>query len=139
MDDVDRQLIGLLRDNARAAVSNLAHRLGVSRGTVQNRLDRLVENGDILGFTVRLRADDAGRGVHAITLIAEQAKEIGAVVRALRQLPEAKVIHTCNGRWDIVAEMSAESLDALDAALTRVRQIDGVTTTETIILLTALK
>lgn len=139
MDDLDRRLIGLLRDNARLPVASLAQHLGVSRGTVQNRLDRLVERGDILGFSVRLREQDAGHGVRAITLISEQAKNVGGVMRGLRQIPEAKAIHTTNGRWDIMVEMTAENLAALDAALTLVRRIDGVVSTETLILLTQFK
>ena len=54
MDDIDRQLIAILRDDARTAVAALAKRLGVSRGTVQNRIDRMMREGAVLGFTLRL-------------------------------------------------------------------------------------
>ncbi|MEJ2117579.1 MAG: hypothetical protein P8Y36_06610, partial [Alphaproteobacteria bacterium] len=76
--------------------------LGVSRGTVQNRLDKLLSQGEILGFTVRMRAEETIAGVRAITLISEQTKNTSAVLKALRQIPEAKAIHTTNGRWDIM-------------------------------------
>ena len=57
LDDLDRRLIGLLRDDARLPSAALARRLGVSRGTVQNRIDRLIASGVVLGFTARLRGD----------------------------------------------------------------------------------
>lgn len=139
MDDLDRRLIGLLRDNARESVAALAHRLSVSRGTVQNRLDKLMARGDILGFAVRLRNEEAPQGVRAITLIQEQAKNVQAVIKALRQIPEARAIHTTNGRWDIMVEMAASDLSALDAALSLIRRIDGVVSTETLVLLTQYK
>jgi DNA-binding Lrp family transcriptional regulator len=139
MDDTDRKLIGLLRDDGRMPIAVLAAKLGVSRGTAQNRLDKLVENGDILGFTVRLKTEEAGQGVRAITLIEEQAKDIGKVIQGLRQIPEAKAIYTANGRWDLMVEMAAADLQALDDALTLVRSIERIVRTETIILMTAHK
>ena len=69
MDEKDRRLLTLLRGNARASVSALAHELGVSRGTVQNRIDRMLERGDILGFTVRVRPDAEPGHVRAIMMV----------------------------------------------------------------------
>lgn len=61
------------------------------------------------------------------------------VIRALRQIPEAEEIYTANGRWDLMVEMVAADLKALDDALTLVRSIERIVRTETIILLTAHK
>ncbi|AMW35005.1 Lrp/AsnC family transcriptional regulator [Haematospirillum jordaniae] len=141
LDDLDRRLLALLRDNARLPVASLAGILGVSRGTVQNRLDRLQTDGEILGFTVRTRSEVTGptEGVRAITLIHEQARTSENTLRALREIPEAKTIYTSNGRWDIVMEMQAQSLSELDNALSYIRKLKGVEITETIILLTPHK
>ncbi|MDY0241047.1 MAG: Lrp/AsnC family transcriptional regulator [Rhodospirillaceae bacterium] len=139
MDDLDRRLIALLRDNARLPVATLAQDLGVSRGTVQNRIDRLVADGRILGFTLRLGGDEDPGLVRAITMVQEQTKNAASVIEALRQIPEARAIHTTNGRWDIAVDMVADSLADLDEALTLIRRIDGVVSTETIILLTTHK
>jgi DNA-binding Lrp family transcriptional regulator len=57
VDDTDRALIALLRNDARASVASLAKALGVARGTVQNRMGRLAANGTIVGYTVRLKPD----------------------------------------------------------------------------------
>ena len=65
MDDLDRQLIAELRDNARLPVATLAQRLKVSRGTVQNRLNRLEADGIIVGYTVRLKPQVQAQRIRA--------------------------------------------------------------------------
>ena len=135
MDDTDRKLIAILRDDARTAVATLAKRLGVSRGTVQNRIDRMMREGAILGFTLRLPPETDGRRVRAIMSIAVEGERSSAVVAALRGFPDIEAVHATNGRWDLVAELNAESLGAFSAALDGIRQIKGIATTETSILL----
>jgi DNA-binding Lrp family transcriptional regulator len=135
MDDIDRQLIAILRDDARTPVATLAKRLGVSRGTVQNRIDRLRREGAILGFTLRLPPRGDAHRVRAIMAIAVEGERSSAVAAALRGFPEIVAVHTTNGRWDMMAELDAESLAAFSAALDRLRQIKGIATTETSILL----
>ncbi len=137
MDNTDRTLIGLLRQDARLPVSSLAASLGVSRGTVQNRIARLLAAGTIQGFTIRLRPDEAEPGVRAIMLIEVRGDRSAGVLRALRALPEAEAVHTTNGRWDMVVELAAPTLAAFDAVLRRIRQIDGVANSETSLLLSS--
>jgi DNA-binding Lrp family transcriptional regulator len=135
MDDIDRQLIAMLRDDARMPVATLARRLGVSRGTVQNRVERLMRQGDILGFTLRLPPRGDAHRVRAVMAIAVEGERSSAVIAALRGFPEIEAVHATNGRWDLVAELNAESLAAFSAALDGIRQIKGIATTETSILL----
>src|SRR5262249_32274217 len=80
MDDTDRRLIALLRDNARLPVATLAHRLKVSRGTAQNRIDRLTADGVIGGFTVRLKPDAEPQRVRAITMVAVEGEHTAAAM-----------------------------------------------------------
>ncbi len=135
MDELDRRLIALLRQDARMPVSSLAKALKVARGTVQARIDRMVERGEIGGFTVRAAAgSDAGR-VRAIMSVEIEGLRQGAVIKALSGLPEVAAIHTTNGRWDLVVELSADSLEAFSRTLDAVRQIQGVAASETSLLL----
>ena len=139
MDDIDRNLIALLRDNARLPVASLASLLKVSRGTVQNRLDRLQASGVIQGFTLRLMPEaEAGR-IRAITLIEVAGERTEAVLRSLRGMAEVAAVHSTNGRWDLVVELVTGTLEGFDAALQRIRQIRGVASTETSLLLTTHK
>jgi DNA-binding Lrp family transcriptional regulator len=139
MDDVDRQLIAILRDDARIQVATLAKRLGVSRGTVQNRIARLTKQGAILGFTLRLPPETDAHRVRAVMAIAIEGERSSAVVAALRGFPEIEAVHATNGRWDLVAEINAGSLAAFSDALDGIRQIKGIATTETSILLATMR
>jgi DNA-binding Lrp family transcriptional regulator len=135
MDELDQQLIALLRNDGRMPAVTLAKALRVSRGTVQNRIDRLTAQGVIVGFTVRLHAaTEAGR-VRAFMTIAVEGRRAPAVLRALQGVPEVAAVHTTNGRWDLVAELSAADLSAFSSALDAIRALDGITASETSLLL----
>ena len=139
MDDTDRRLIALLRENARVPVATLAQLLKVSRGTVQNCIDRLTADGVIGGFTVRLKPEAEPQRVRVITMVAVDGEHATGVVKALRGLPEVHALHTTNGRWDIVVELGVDSLEAFDQALQRIRLIKGISNSETSLLLSTHK
>jgi DNA-binding Lrp family transcriptional regulator len=139
MDTIDRRLLSMLRDNARVSVASMAKSLGVARGTVQNRLARLEADGVIAGYTVRLKLQDEDQGVRALMTVAVEGNRTDEVLRALKGDPAVYALHTTNGRWDIVAELRTESLEAVDRVLGRIRQIDGISNTETSLLLSTHK
>uniref|UniRef100_UPI0037C0D2C4 Lrp/AsnC family transcriptional regulator n=1 Tax=Gemmatimonas sp. TaxID=1962908 RepID=UPI0037C0D2C4 len=118
MDALDTRLIALLRENARTPVATLARLLKVSRGTVQNRIDRLLEERTLLGFTVRTTPEASYR-IRAVTMVRTEG-DADQVLRTLRGLPEVRALHTTNGRWDIVAELATDTLQEFDEALRRI-------------------
>ena len=138
MDSLDHALISLLRTDARMPVAKLAASLEVSRATVKARLDRLVAEGVIQGFTVVLNAPEA-EAVRAITMIEVEGRSAESVIRRLRGFPEVRTLYSTNGRWDVVAEIEVPTLPAFDDTLRRIREVDGITVTETSILLAARK
>ncbi|EJL58389.1 transcriptional regulator [Rhizobium sp. CF122] len=137
-DDLDRRIIAHLRGDGRASLTKLADALGVARGTVQNRLDRLIETGTLLGFTVRVREDYDLSAVHAVMMIEVVGKSTTQVIRKLRGLTEISALHTTNGNWDLVANIRAASLADFDRVLREVRMIDGVANSETSLLLSSV-
>ncbi|WP_233809614.1 Lrp/AsnC family transcriptional regulator [Paraburkholderia sp. HP33-1] len=139
LDDVDRQLIALLRDNARLSVVALAKELRVARATVQNRLARLESGGVIVGYTVRLKPVAERHRIRALMSIAVEGKRAADVVKVLRGHPNVATIHSTNGRWDLIAELQADSLESFDRVLGAIRLIDGIASTETSILLSTHK
>jgi DNA-binding Lrp family transcriptional regulator len=139
MDDTDRRLIAELRGDARLPVATLAARLGVSRATVRSRIDRLVADRVIQGFTIRVGAEADGTLVRAIMMIEVEGKGTEAVFRRLHGFPEVRALHSTNGRWDIVAELGTDTLEAFDRTLATIRLIDGIASTETSILLSSRK
>jgi DNA-binding Lrp family transcriptional regulator len=138
LDPIDRRLIELLRDNARLPLASLAKILGVSRGTVQNRIDRLRAAGILLGFTIRLGADAEAGVIRAVTTLELRSGEVKAVVGTLKRNPEVSRIYSTNGRWDLVVELRAGDLAALDRVLGAIRAIRAVSHSETNILLAEL-
>jgi DNA-binding Lrp family transcriptional regulator len=139
MDDLDRQLVGLLRGNARMPAATIARTLGVARGTVQNRIARLEQEGVIAGYTVRLAAPDDDRRITALMLIAVEGNNVEKVLRSLRGDASVSTLHTTNGRWDIIAELRADTLEEFDRVLSRIRRIEGVANSETNLLLSTHK
>ena len=135
MDDTDRQLISLLRKDARLNVATLATKLGVSRGTVTNRLRKLEDEQVIVGFTVRLRPDAEPNKIRAWMNVLVEGNQTRAVIASLLGEPGVEALHDTNGRWDLLAELRAESMVQLSQLLERVRLIKGIANTETSILL----
>jgi len=139
MDDIDRRLVSLLRHDARATIASLAKALGVARGTVQNRMARLERDGTISGYTVRLRPQAEEHRIRALMTIAVEGNRNEAVLASLQGEPAVVGLHTTNGRWDIVAELRADSLASFDQVLRRIGQVEGVARTETSLLLSTIK
>jgi DNA-binding Lrp family transcriptional regulator len=135
MDDLDQRLLVLLRHNGRRSISDLALELSVSRATVRARIERMERQGDIVGYTVILRADAVSLPVRGVTLIEVEGRAADRVVDALGGVAEVTAVHTTNGKWDLVVELGAQSLTDLDAVLRRIRLIPGVTASETNLLL----
>ena len=131
MDETDHQLIALLRQDARLSVAALAARLGVSRGTVTNRMRRLEDDSVIVGYTVRLRPDVPRSEITAWMSIAVDGNQTRSVIASLLGEPGVATLHDTNGRWDLLAELRAGNLSELSQVLERIRLIRGISNTET--------
>lgn len=134
-DQLDRQLIALLQANARDSTANLARKLGVARTTVLARLNRLEREGVIVGYTARLRQDHADEGVHAYVGIIVEPKSGRDVTRRLGRIPELRQLCSVSGEFDYIALLQAASMPRLDALVDEIGEIDGVTRTNTSVVL----
>ena len=131
MDNIDQQLLSLLRKDARTSVATLAQKLGVSRGTVTNRVTKLEDAGIIVGYTVMLRPDAQPGEISAWMSIAVEGNETRSVIASLLGEPGVATLHDTNGRWDLLAELRAPNLAELSKVLERIRLIRGISSTET--------
>ena len=131
MDELDQQLIALLRQNARLSIADLAHKLGVSRGTVNNRLRKLEDQQVILGYTVRLRPEAEPERIRAWMGVLIEGNTSRQVIASLLGEPGVVALHDTNGRWDLLAEIEAGSTRELSDVLERIRLISGIRSTET--------
>ena len=139
MDEVDQRLIAELRRDGRVALSDLAQRLGLSRTTVRSRMERLSERGEIAGFTVLTRSDVTAAPVRGLIMIGIEGRGGEKVMARLVGLPAVMAVHSTNGKWSLIAEISAQTLIELDEVINRIRNIEGVITSETNLLLSTRK
>lgn len=135
MDDTDRRLIAALRRDGRAALSELAVGLKISRATVRARLEKMALTGEIAGFTVLTRADVTAAPVRGLMMIGIEGKGAERITQRLQGLTSVQAVHATNGRWDLIVEISTETLQQFDDTLAQIRLLDGVTNSETSLLL----
>lgn len=140
LDATDRELLALLRENARAATADLARKLKLSRTTVQSRMERLQRQRVIAGYTIVVPDELEASLVRAHVLITLVPKQSGAIEQALRKIPEVRVLHSVSGPFDLIAIVAATSIGELDALIDRIGALDGVErTTSAIVLSTRIE
>lgn len=131
MDDIDSKLIAALRRNARISITDLSGQLGVTRATIRSRIEKLRDNGEILGFTTVLKGDAHDLPVRGVMLIEVEGKGTNRVITQLDGMPTIQAIHTTNGKWDLIIELGTQTLADLDVVLRNIRLINGITNSET--------
>ena len=135
LDDTDRALLALLRDNARASAADLARRLKLARTTVQSRIARLERERVIVGYTVVTPDEAEAALVRAHVLITARPKQSAGIEAALRRIPELCTLHSVSGPFDLIAVLAAESIGVLDILIDRIGALDGVERTTSAIVL----
>ena len=139
LDEADQRLIAELRRDGRAALSDLAERLGLSRAMVRSRMERLAARGEIAGFTVVTRSDVSEQPVRGLMMIGIEGRGGEKVMARLAGIPAVLAVHSTNGKWDLIAELATQTLLELDEVIHRIRNLDGVMTSETNLLLSTRK
>lgn len=135
LDNLDRRMIALLRSAARMSTSELARRLGISRSTVQGRMDRLHRNGVIDGFTIQFGAEYRARLVSAHVLIKVAQKLTRRVSDTLHSMPQIEALHAISGDYDLIAEVSADSTEELSALLDDIVNLPNIERTNSSVVL----
>lgn len=137
MDETDQALLRLLEENARLPTAVLARRLGLSRSTVQDRLNRLERSGVVGGYTVRYRDAHAARQITAHVMISVNPKLADRVTMALKQMAGLRALHAVSGHYDLIAIIRADTTGEIDAMLDEIGRIPGIErTTSSIVLST---
>lgn len=137
MDSLDRQLIELLKVNARLPVVKIAQALGCARSTVVLRLKALENSGVISGYTLAVVTPQASARIRAMVLISTESENTPTVVKALTRRHEIHKIFSVSGRFDLCAMLTTETTEELDSLIDRIRGIKGVKDTFSTILLSS--
>jgi DNA-binding Lrp family transcriptional regulator len=134
-DKIDRALIALLRENARAPISDLARTLGLSRTTVQSRLERLERSRRITGYTVRLSEAHERGQIQAYVAITVHPKQAGVVAEQMKRMEGVRRLQSVSGPADMIALVDAPSAAEMDALIDAVGALEGVERTTSSIVL----
>lgn len=133
MDELDRNIIGLLGADARMSVATLARRLKVARSTIQARLERLETGGIIAGYTLKLgEAARQGRLRASVLLTIEPRAQAG-ILQRLKSISEVERVFTTSGRFDLLLQVACPNTQVLDQVLDQIGQMTGVKSSESLI------
>ncbi len=139
MDELDNRLLSALHRDARASLSELAQQLGVTRTTVRSRMQRLKQSGEIVGFTVLTRRNVAQSPVRGLMMLEIEGRGTERIMARIAAMRQVRAVHSTNGGWDLIAEIGADTLAELDEVLFLIRRMEGVTRSETNLLLSTRK
>jgi DNA-binding Lrp family transcriptional regulator len=135
IDALDATLIQALDESPRAGILELARRLGVARGTVQARMDRLQARGVITGFGPDLDLVELGFAVLAFTTLEIAQGRLQDVVEHLRAIPEVLEAHATSGTGDLHCRVVARTNSDLQDVINRILEVQGIDRSTTVIAL----
>lgn len=131
----DELLLSMLAENARTPIAELARRLGLSRTTVQARIERLERSKAIAGYTLRRGAAAERALIKGHILITVKPKFAPETITDLTAMPEVRTLHSVSGEVDLIAIVAAVSVEALDRVIDQIGRLDGVVRTQTSVIL----
>lgn len=139
LDELDAQIITLLREDGRMAYTAMAKQLGVAEATVRKRMGRLVEEG-VLHVVGLVNPAMTGYGVTAIVGVHTEGNEVPAIVEQVRNWPEVRYAAACAGNYDLILEIAVSSNDELYEFLTtRLRATPGIVGSDTSLVMRTVK
>jgi DNA-binding Lrp family transcriptional regulator len=132
MDELDREILAILRQDARAPYTEIADRVGTSEGTVRNRVEQLVESGVIERFTVATRT---GNVKAMVEISVDVNVQTGGLTDRLASWEQVDFVWQVSGSEDIVLVVDAADTGSLNALITRARDLEEIVSTETRLIL----
>jgi DNA-binding Lrp family transcriptional regulator len=136
LDEKDRQIIKLLKNNARAGFGEIGTQVGLSEGAVRKRIKILTDEGVIRRFTVKIAVAE---GAQAITLLATNPScPTQEVSKKIQQIPNVETIYEVTGEYDIVAVITGLNVTEVNECIEKIRRVEGIMKTNTMIVLRSL-
>ena len=127
LDDIDNKILGILRQNSRTSNSDIADKIGLTEGTVRNRIKRLIETNVIKKFTIETQPVQR----EAIVLIKTQTRGSKETLRKIRKYVD-RLFETA-GEYDIAAYLTADDLATINGIVDRLRTVEGINSTVTLL------
>lgn len=139
IDDIDREILRMLQDNSRVAFKRIAEKVGVSEATIFVRVKNLRKKGVIKRFTVIVSPELLGKSLTAFVLINSEPKKLESVLETLSDMDDVYEVYDVTGTYYVIAKIRTENKESLAKIIDRIGMIDGVTRTETAIVLKSVK
>jgi DNA-binding Lrp family transcriptional regulator len=139
MDATDREIIALLRQDARRSYQDIGRHVHLSAPAVKRRVDRLEQDGVILGYTTIVNPPAFGWHAEAfVDLFCDGKMPAESIKRAVENEPRVVSAHTVAGESSALLHVMAEDTKDLEQVLEQIRSTEGVTRTVTEVVLSTL-
>lgn len=139
MDEIDQQIVALLRENARRSFQDIGKRVSLSAPAVKRRVDRLEAAGVVRGYSAVLDHAALGWSTHAVvSLFCEGRMPAAEILAVAGRHPEVAAAHTVAGEASAVLHVYARDTEHLEKALERIRDAPGILRTQTQVVLSTL-
>jgi Lrp/AsnC family transcriptional regulator, leucine-responsive regulatory protein len=133
MDNVDKEILSILKENGRSGYIDIGKKIGLSEGAVRKRVKILIDNGVIRRFTVKL---EVAEGAEAIALLSvNPSAPTQEVSRKIQQIPNVETTYEVTGEYDIVAVISGLNVVEVNECIEKIRRVEGIVKTNTMIVL----
>jgi len=133
MDETDKKIIKILKNDARAGYVEIGSQVGLSEGAVRKRIKTLTDEGVIRKFTVKIGVKE---GAEAITLLTvNPAYPTQEVTKRIQQIPNVETIFEVTGEYDIVAVIGGLDVVEVNECIEKIRRVEGIMKTNTMIVL----
>jgi len=133
MDEKDKQIIKILKEDSRAAYADIGNQVNLSEGAVRKRIKTLTDEGIIRKFTIKVATEE---GAQAITLLATNpAYPTLEVSKRIREIANVETLYEVTGEYDIVAVISGMNVTEVNECIEKIRRVEGIMKTNTMIVL----
>ncbi|MCD6470534.1 Lrp/AsnC family transcriptional regulator [Candidatus Bathyarchaeota archaeon] len=139
VDEVDKEILRMLQENARTSFRKIAKKLNVSEATVFVRVRKLLKKGVIKGFTAIISPELLGKNITAFILINADPKKLQNVLEALSKIDDVYEVYDVTGSYYVIAKVRTEDQERLAKIIDKIGMIDGITSTETAVVLRSIK
>jgi DNA-binding Lrp family transcriptional regulator len=133
MDDIDKEIIKILKNHGRATYGEIGKKVGLSEGAVRKRINELVDSGAIRRFTVKVGLTEGAEATILISL--NPSFPTSEISQTLMKIPNVENVYEVTGQYDVVAIVSAMNIAEVNECIEKIRRVDGVTNTNTMIIL----
>lgn len=133
MDEKDKQIVKILKNDGRAGYGDIGAKVGLSEGAIRKRIKTLTDDGVIRKFTVKIGVAD---GAQAITLLATNpSHQTQEVSKKIQEIPNVETIYEVTGEYDIIAVIGGMNVMEVNECIEKIRRVEGIMKTNTMIIL----